>query len=309
MEELFIRNNYESIKRGLSSSNEPPVNKRITVDIGSYPDMKKAYENFSKILNIPTNRFVLSNGAENAIKNTLLALKPKSIFYSEPTWGMLDVYCEALSIKKYTKSFLYKKNYIEEPFLRRRVDLYYSTNGRNNLFSYIPREPLHYKYKILDLTYFSIEYIKKEVKKSSRNTIIVGSFDKSHGAGLRLGFTIFPLELNRIFNIQREQFINPVACSFLNNFYSTSNSYKQRVKQVISKLSEHNFNIFSYCDNYITLKGNFSFKSNVKSFFIKDSKGEVVDFTRIGIPKNNSELKTLYKDLKKLRKITLYENN
>lgn len=57
--------------------NEPPLDRLLTVNIRNYPDMAMVYEKFSKAIEKPLNRFILGNGAENVIKNVLLAIKPK----------------------------------------------------------------------------------------------------------------------------------------------------------------------------------------------------------------------------------------
>ena len=89
----------------LSHKNEPGDSLNITVDVRQYPSMFEVYDAFEHMMK--THYFILGNGFENVMKNVLLALKPKTMGWVKPTWGMLDVYCEALNIPPVNKSFEY----------------------------------------------------------------------------------------------------------------------------------------------------------------------------------------------------------
>ena len=69
----MVRDFYKEKKIGLSYQNEPPIKISIKQNIRLYPDMFNVYKSFQKIFNIEYDNFILSNGAENAIKNALLA--------------------------------------------------------------------------------------------------------------------------------------------------------------------------------------------------------------------------------------------
>jgi len=243
---MLIRDSYRAkIDLGdISSSNEPLETKGLE-HLRKYPDMLEAYENFSKIFDIPLNRFILANGGENAVKNTLLALRPKKMFYSYPTWGMLDVFCEALNIEPVRVPFKIKtssKEIFEDLYAYERLDFdcFYSCGSVNNYFRYVSIEPRAFPTKsdviqISDQTYSELDYIKNQVEHQSCSTVIVGSFDKLVGCGLRLGFAIFPSYMNDRFQLQREQFLNYEAIQFLKNF----NEYNLKSNYRFEKLQEY----------------------------------------------------------------------
>lgn len=279
----------------LTQYNEPPVNSKYR----RYPDMLSIYNKFSSISGLPKNRFFLANGAENAIKNVLLALSPKSLFYAYPSWGMIDVICSALKIQVRKQSFFLKNEDIIEPENYSGAEVYYSCYGRNNLFSYknnFISNHIGSKYTLIDASYFSLEEIQEIYNKykTLNNVIIVGSFDKTFGAGLRLGFAIFPEELNNKMQLQRENFINYEASQFLLKDIYTKKKESFYKKVNLSKLYKHLGNPYSKCLNFMTYKGKIPSNKKIFTYF------QIGDtwFTRIGRPKNRKELKELYKALK-----------
>ena len=93
----FKRDTYKPERYGgISLHNEPPDDLVMTTNCRLYPDMYYVYKTFAEWLGLPVKNIMLGNGAENVIKNVLLALKPKSISWSVPTWGFIDVYCAQL---------------------------------------------------------------------------------------------------------------------------------------------------------------------------------------------------------------------
>ena len=210
------RYGYKPKKYGLSDQNEPPLDRLLTVNIRNYPDMAMVYEKFSKAIEKPLNRFILGNGAENVIKNVLLAVKPEILFSTVPGWGMIEVYSESVGFRNIPNRIYWnegkKSLELEQVKLQNDSEWVYDYAGISNF--------CHYRYKdnyvpqnlITDLSYRSI--FDKEffpVKPPRGNHIIVGSFDKEFGVGFRLGFAIFDPKWNDLMQIQREEYINPSA--------------------------------------------------------------------------------------------------
>ena len=63
-----------------------------------YPNMFLTYQKFSNIFNLPTSRFILTNGCENALRIALLLLKPTSLSIENPTWGLVSIIAKSLNI-------------------------------------------------------------------------------------------------------------------------------------------------------------------------------------------------------------------
>lgn len=290
---MIKREKYKQKDYGLSRQNEPSNDLILTGNVREYPDMFYAYKKFSEYFNLSQDSFFLANGCENAMKNVLLALKPKNMVWVTPTWRMPEVYSEALGFKLITKSFVYnkEKKFFELPndFYDTKADILYDNAGNTSCLTYIWNytnlNKTQTKYNIIDLTYRNVEFIKYIVpilRENSKN-IIIGSFDKMYGCGLRLGFAIFPKELEEKMALQREQYINVLAYQWLieTNFKNNKSKYCELLQKIIG--CENCIN-----DNFITIKGNIQTTLPCYHFVVS---GE--EFTRFGIPNNESEFNAL----------------
>lgn len=282
----LTREKYRQKKFGLSSQNEPCNDTFLGANVRKYPDMYYAYKKFQRIFDLEDDNFFLGNGCDNVIKNVLLALRPKTMLWHDPTWRMLHVYCEALRIKPFVKKYHYDgKEFIPEDW-DEKIDLFYDNDGITTQFTYTPREFdfSKCKYILVDLTYKTLpEMIRriKEIKESklADKTIIVGSFDKEIGGGLRLGYAIYPKKLHVDMELQREQYINMLAYTFLINFdYNPVNHFTDIQLEECDYLT----------NNFITIKGNVDTTLNCLHFNISGQ-----DFTRFGIPSNLEEKNAL----------------
>lgn len=300
---------YKVDLNSLSLSNEPFEDYLGGTRLRQYPDILSVYNAFSTFMcNISLNRFILCNGGENAVKNTLLALKPKSLMYSVPTWGMIDVFCEALDIKPLRKNLEFNSllNCVQEQVPldeTKGVDCFYDCYKYNNLIGYTSNLNYNYtlaKYNILDVSYCTLQEIQSLIKKNYRSTIIVGSFDKMFGVGLRLGFAIYPEHLNEQFQLQREQFLNYEACIFLK--WLESKSAKSLDNYIQNKLISRLEIFIKYIPlipvsvnfNFITYKSALEYNVNKRIFKIDNQY-----FTRFNYPFNKQQTKDLQECLKK----------
>lgn len=306
---MLEREPYEPRSYGMTTGNEPPINYTIEIDTRRYPDMYYAYEVFSRKFHIGTDRFILANGGENAIKNTLLALKPKSMFWTKPTWRMLEVYCEALDIKPINQEFELNLNYNTIKFFeteytgKEKIDVFYDCNGKSSTLTYykdyIPEKYYKkFKWVVVDITYSTIESIHYAIEniKKYDNVILVGSFDKLFGCGLRLGFAIFPESLSKKMQLQREQYINPAAVNFLLN-----GKLETPKLEFYDKLVEDKFiKDIAICLNrsYLVIQGSVNCTLPHTTFHIEGH-----PFTRFGIPYTKEEYDQLMTILK-MRSIT-----
>ena len=286
---MLYRNSYKSREKG--TSNEPAALKDFE-HLREYPDMKKYYQIFSDLIELPTNQFILANGGENAIKNTLLAIKPKNMFFSYPTWGMLDVYCEALDINPIRSELIVNEDgdiFEDEKYFEMLdgVDCFYSCAGINNYVSYNPIIEDGNFWRILDLTYHDWHSIKCHCASlNAEKEVVVGSFDKMLGCGIRLGFAVFPRQFNDRFQLQREQFLNYSACQILEYLEKNpevlrrSNCQERAEKfwKTCLPAQIYKEDIITKTNNYITFRGNLDLNVPNIKFEIDGKK-----FTRIGI--------------------------
>lgn len=195
-----MRNDYQPRSGGLSQLNEPPFSPRKLKMLRTYPDMFMAYQMFAEFFGISTDNLILGNGFENVMKSTLLAVRPSTLSYSVPCWGFIDVYAEQMGIHKDVHNYMMDSDaMIDEDF--DDVDIYYASSPSNNLFKTYTngKNMFNARYVLLDVSYANVEQLKwfiDNVFDVNRNIILLGSFDKLLGCGLRLGFAIYPSRHN-----------------------------------------------------------------------------------------------------------------
>ena len=197
----------------VSTKNEPFIDTTIEVDVRLYPDMYKAYNNFSATYGISRENFILTNGCESALRIAMLAIRPGKLSIECPTWARVQVECEALGIPYDFVNYKYKDGIFSPE--REVVNDLYTTDTYNNLFQH--DNVIGYSKTILDETYTSRMLFANE-KVFNKNTIIIGSFSKTVGAGLRLGYCIFSNEWTDRFNLLREQYVSATACEWLDSY-------------------------------------------------------------------------------------------
>lgn len=290
---MIKREKYKQKDYGLSKQNEPGNDLILSGNVREYPDMFYAYKKFGEYFNLSPDSFFLANGCENAMKNVLLALKPKNMVWAIPTWRMPEVYSEALGFKLITKSFIYdeKENLFKLPddFYDTKTDALYDNAGNTSCLTYIWNytnlNKTQAKYNIIDLTYRNVEFIKYIVPilRENPKNIIIGSFDKMYGCGLRLGFAIFPKELEEKMALQREQYINMLAFNWI-----VKTNFEDNRSQYYNELFNLVFNNGFMNDNYITIKGKIDTTLPCYHFVVSRQ-----EFTRFGIPNNESEFNAI----------------
>lgn len=305
---MITRENYRQKIYGLSTQNEPNNDLVLSSNVREYVDMYYAYNKFSKLFNIPLNRFFLANGCENAIKNVLLALRPKTLCWAKPTWRMLEVYCEALDIKPINYEYKFIKSDLigdtgyllfkhPRKIYKQECDILYDNYGTTTAFTYDYNasdiESAKAKYKLVDVTYKNTSEIRTIINefRDKKDVIIVGSFDKMFGCNLRLGFAIYPEHLHHKMSLQREQYINALAYNFLINYDGHNNTIKY--KKELTELTHYDNCVLT--DNFITFYGQVDTTLPHYNFQLEDYKSEGFyhTFTRFGLPKNDDELNQL----------------
>ena len=290
----LIRNQYQPKKHGITTSNEPTFCNCYLNKTRLYPDMKKTYDVFMSSYHLKQNSFILGNGCENILKNVLLALKPTTLCWAKPTWEMVDVLCAQLNIMQYNKEFSYDgTNAVEPDFTDSNVDAYYATLDQNNLIGIDQadfKQLKQFKAIVLDMSYSTCrlpEYIQKYVLDNhDSNIVLIGSYDKSHGCGLRCGFAIFPEKFSQQMQLQRENFINAYAADFIQSKKFLITPKAKYLRQLV-ELTTRNEKC-QLLNNFILVHDDVMTDIPCKKFKIHDKQ-----FTRFGYPCNKLELQQL----------------
>lgn len=285
---IYDRKDYEYLKSDFyckdenkyyTQRNEPSPIPNITNSIEydfnrlrSYPNMKSIYDNFSNYFNINKDNFILTNGCEEALRIAIAVLKRKykniNQYISEyPTWGMSFIVANQFFDVSNIRKLEYKidKNKLSFDYyginLAVKDSIVYSTDIYNNLFSHDDISTIKFNsinsYFIIDETYTLNKLIDRERNiEREFKTITIGSFSKSIGCGIRLGYIIFPRELNYLFQLYRPQYLG--NGSFINNMINTSSPENKLFNKLLNnfrvklKESELEFKHDSYNkDQYI----------------------------------------------------------
>lgn len=207
---MFKRKEYTKERfRSRSTKNEPSSGFRSKeIDTRRYPDMYRVYEAFAERFKIPTHNFILTNGGENAARWAFLFFKDRKIHLESPTWMLSQIICEGFGIRYdfFDYKFSGGKFYTEQP-----DGVVYTTDTFNNLFRH---ENIIVESGIIDETY-TLNKLMDPGRELIENQIIIGSFSKFAGCGLRLGYILFNEKHADFFNLLREQYINGIACDFI----------------------------------------------------------------------------------------------
>jgi len=182
------------------------ISKITPEKISSYPEVSTLYKALSNLHKIKVNQFVLTAGADSAIKNCfeLFVSKGEKVIALNPTFAMVDVYCQMFGAKKinisYDRNLNLDINYLIKS-ISAKVSLIIIANPNSptgTLISMSDMEKILKKANkfnvplIVDEAYygFSNETALPLLKKY-KNLIIIRTFSKAYGlAGLRVGYTI-----------------------------------------------------------------------------------------------------------------------
>lgn len=298
------RNPYVKIgEYDIELRNQPRKGIDISIteeDIRKYPDMDRAYTLFGNFTNIPHNSFILTNGTENALRIAMQVLKRvkniKTVVTEKPTWGLADVISyQCYFDNSYNLDYIYRENkfYLDYTKLDDIIKsngntILYKTNQMNNLFSHSEDSDYVHDglYTISDYTYTPFDIANKGLDE---NKIIIGSFSKVFGCGIRLGFVIFNPIYHDMMHMYREEYISPISCKAIEIIYHKyallwlcENVYKDAPfkKYKSEKLFEKTFNDHIICSTpyYYTMDidvGNVGFVS--KKFEVEGK-----EFYRLG---------------------------
>jgi len=281
-----MRDEYKPVKTGVPSMNEPPYEFSRWWS-RSYPDMYSVYESVSDFLQVDKQNIIVGNGCEGTMKSVLFAIKPEKLSFSVPCWGFLDVYSQQIGFKLDKHDYKLNGKVMEDDDFN-EIDVYYATWPANN---YLPtringRNMNSSRFSVIDVTYSTpkqIVSLSKSIDVHGK-TILVGSFDKLFGCGLRLGFAVFPNEISEQVNIHREQFISSAAERAARELSLNQKIYENNFSDMWKILPERTRERCFYVgNNYFVVNGHHN-ELNGRLFSV-----DGMNFTRFGIPENAGE--------------------
>ena len=297
--------------------NEPYIEyENIADTICEYPDMGRAYARFAKIYELPLDRFILTNGTEDSLRITLSCIRrllngnTTELLYMTPNWGLIPIIAEQEGFQpvKYP-SFVYQGYMISPDFVHNIMFkdgnvIYYNEFMNNYFLQSVPTQNIIEDNEtdifIVDEVYTNTYLTSVEKRKElSDNTIVIGSYSKSLGCGIRLGYIIYPESWNELFQHNRPNYISHLAAMHAgiripNNFDRKDINIREVLSNTDIFLPTSNKVISS---NYITIEES-KYKGDIKRIdkkLIWDTldmdntigRGHIVDksYVRLGIAK------------------------
>lgn len=217
--------------------------------ISAYPNISKIKKIIAKKIKVNDEMLYISAGSDLALKTCfeLFTNKNDKVIILEPTFGMVNVYCDIYNLKAikigYDKNLnLNFKKLLTS--LTKKISLLVLANPNSPTGTIVPKKIMvkiinkSKKLKIpmiIDEAYdgfFSYSYIKY-IKKNNY-LILTRSLSKSFGlAGLRAGFAIANKKIINLMNKFRPMYeINSIACLAIEFFYNNYSIVKKHIQEV-----------------------------------------------------------------------------
>lgn len=247
------RNEYN-----VSTQNEPAVGYTDIINARLYPDMFKTYHTFAHAYDLSLDNFILTNGCENALRIAILAMKPEKMLIEDPTWRMAEVICSAFEVPYQKVPYHYYGGMFELEKVDAKDCWLYTTDIYGNLFRHKQYDPKIYPRVILDETY-TMRVLRNPNRTFDENVIVIGSFSKFAGCGLRLGYILFNSKYNKKFQLLREQYISAAACQYVQ---------KQSPIRIAGFGEKEEYPVVTKHPSYVTFIGEANIRYPHKSFVI-----------------------------------------
>lgn len=193
----------------------------IMVDSFSrYTDLKTVYTCCANIYNISPDNISISHGSEQSIGAIIQATSAKKLEFPDPTFGMVDVYCDLYKKHKYKNEYTYDKStrtFQHSSKFTGGVDRLIYMASPDNFTGSVMRLSQVTKYcsiydtVIVDCAYLTIEEVvdlyNQTVATGVSNLYIVHTMSKLYGAAsARIGIT-----LSTSHNIDKVQQFKPMC--------------------------------------------------------------------------------------------------
>ena len=196
--------------------------------ICSYPEVSNLYRALASFHKLKTGQFVVTSGADGAIKNCfeLFVSKGNKVITLQPTFAMIDVYCKVFGAKKlgiqYDQKINLNINYLIKS-INSKISLIIIANPNSptgTLISMHDMEKIIKKANIfgvpilVDEAYYGFSDITVlPLLKKYKNLIVIRTFSKAYGlAGLRVGYMVANFKIARLlFNLKPMYEVNSIG--------------------------------------------------------------------------------------------------
>ena len=247
-------------------------------NLSAYPNTLRIKKKIAKKLKVKDAMIFMSAGSDIAIKTCfeLFTKKNDKVIIMNPTFGMVNVYCNIYALKSVKIGFNKKleldyKKLFEN--INKRTSLIILANPNSPTGTIIPKEIMIKIFSktnklniplVIDEAYegfFSKSYVKYIQKY--KNIIITRTFSKSFGlAGLRAGYAVTNSKYASLMNKFRPMYeINSLSClaiEYCLNNYSLVDKHIKQVKSskkfLINELKKLNIDYIDTYANFFHIK-------------------------------------------------------
>jgi len=249
-----------------TTSNEPLIGYQENDSIiTQYPDMYKAYMDFSNTYSIPTDNFVLTNGTEESLRICLSVIRKmydeyREFCYMDNGWGLTKIIAEQEGFyPKELKSTFENEEY-EQVIENKKL-----YNFPERIFYYAPISNI-FKQNIDEEKVLSIPsnvVIRDEVYTSKtllkpiidlpEGLFVIGSYSKALGCGIRLGYILYNSAYDEYFQHDRPNYISPLAAMHTKICLPSYETRMEHMRELEEERDEY-FGKGLTTPNYITIK-------------------------------------------------------
>lgn len=197
----------------------------------AYPEVEPLYRKLANFLGVGEENLMLTAGSDFAIKIAfeLFANPGDEVIFLDPTFAMVDAYCELYNVKKVKVGFNSNLNPDMEKLesaISEKVSLIIIANPNSPTGTYINNDVLKTVLKkarcfsvpvLIDEAYYGFcPHTAMDLLKYYDNLIITRTFSKTAGlAGLRIGYIVTNPELRSLLYKFRPMYeVNSVAVLF-----------------------------------------------------------------------------------------------
>jgi histidinol-phosphate/aromatic aminotransferase/cobyric acid decarboxylase-like protein len=158
-----------------------------------YPHQSDLYNAIGNYYKIPLNQLSIGYGGTDILERVFKSLDFEIVYVVEPSFQMMEVYCDIFKKKYVPIEFIQLENIIPED---NSILIIANPNGVNGEVHDITNYVSKFKYVVSDEVYGDYYPSLSLLHKSIDNVIIIKSLSKSIGlAGFRCGFSVSSVDI------------------------------------------------------------------------------------------------------------------
>ena len=303
-----------TLNLGSNENQDRKLQEILTSNIGvdnfsRYTDLKAVYTCCADIYSTHPDNISISHGSEQSIGAIIQSTSAKILEFPDPTFGMVDVYCDLYEKRKYKIGYSYdiltRAFQCSDKFTGSEDRLLYVASPDNFTGSVVCLSQITeycslYDTVIIDCAYLTIEEVvelyNQTIAIGVNNLYIVHTMSKLYGAAnIRIGVTLSTAHnINKIQQFKPMCEITSTGAMFLQYLYSNPQTFVDSIdRNVQAKIDLEKimvrhiassgcrlFSVFTSCDNLLNQLQKISV--GYREFHIGDEK-----FIRITTPDIN----------------------